>query len=170
MTGTASTEAQEFLDIYKMDVAEIPTNRPVVRIDDDDEVYRTAAEKHVAIIALIEDCYRRGQPILVGTVSIEKSEQLSELLKAHKFDFDGKKQTGIPHNVLNARYHEQEAAIVADSRRAVRGDHRHQHGRPRHRHPAGRQRRHEADGLARRAAGAGCRGDAGDVAGTQGAD
>jgi preprotein translocase subunit SecA len=66
MTGTAATEAQEFIDIYKMDVAEIPTNRPVVRIDDDDEVYRTAAEKHAAIMALIEDCYRRGQPILVG--------------------------------------------------------------------------------------------------------
>ncbi|MDR3512521.1 MAG: preprotein translocase subunit SecA [Caulobacteraceae bacterium] len=115
MTGTASTEAQEFLDIYKMDVAEIPTNRPVVRIDDDDEVYRTSAEKHVAIISLIEDCYRRGQPILVGTVSIEKSEQLSELLKAHKFEIDGKKTTGIPHSVLNARYHEQEATIVADA-------------------------------------------------------
>jgi preprotein translocase subunit SecA len=115
MTGTAATEAQEFLDIYKMDVAEIPTNRPVVRIDDDDEVYRTEAEKHVAITALIEDCYRRGQPILVGTVSIEKSEQLSELLKAHKFEIDGKTQAGIPHNVLNARYHEQEAAIVADA-------------------------------------------------------
>ena len=115
MTGTAATEAQEFLDIYKMDVAEIPTNRPVVRIDDDDEVYRTEAEKHVAIIALIEDCYRRGQPILVGTVSIEKSEQLSELLKAHRFEVDGKKQNGIPHNVLNARYHEQEALIVADA-------------------------------------------------------
>jgi preprotein translocase subunit SecA len=115
MTGTASTEAQEFLDIYKMDVAEIPTNRPVVRIDDDDEVYRTSAEKHVAIAALIEDCYRRGQPILVGTVSIEKSEQLSEQLKTHKFEIDGKTKIGIPHNVLNARYHEQEALIVADA-------------------------------------------------------
>ncbi|HEX2801056.1 MAG TPA: SEC-C metal-binding domain-containing protein, partial [Phenylobacterium sp.] len=115
MTGTAATEAQEFLDIYKMDVAEIPTNRPVVRIDDDDEVYRTSAEKNVAIISLIEDCFRRGQPILVGTVSIEKSEQLSEMLKAHKFEVDGKKVSGIPHSVLNARYHEQEAAIVADA-------------------------------------------------------
>ena len=115
MTGTAATEAQEFLDIYKMDVAEIPTNRPVIRIDDDDEVYRTSAEKHVAIIGLIEDCYRRGQPILVGTVSIEKSEQLSEMLKAHKFELDGKKINGIPHNVLNARYHDQEALIVADA-------------------------------------------------------
>ncbi|HEX4096587.1 MAG TPA: preprotein translocase subunit SecA, partial [Caulobacteraceae bacterium] len=116
MTGTAATEAQEFLDIYKMDVAEIPTNRPVVRIDDDDEVYRPAAEKHVAIIGLIEDCYRRGQPILVGTVSIEKSEQLSEMLKAHSFiDGAGKTIKGVPHSVLNARYHEQEALIVADA-------------------------------------------------------
>ncbi|MFN3584883.1 preprotein translocase subunit SecA [Phenylobacterium sp.] len=115
MTGTAATEAQEFLDIYKMDVAEIPTNRPIQRIDDDDEVYRTAAEKNQAIIKQIEDCHRRGQPILVGTVSIEKSEQLSELLKAHKFEIDGKTKTGIPHNVLNARYHEQEALIVADA-------------------------------------------------------
>ena len=115
MTGTAATEAQEFFDIYKMDVAEIPTNRPVARIDEDDEVYRTAAEKNQAIIGQIEDCYRRGQPILVGTVSIEKSEQLSDLLKAHKFEIDGKRQTGIPHNVLNARYHEQEAKIVADA-------------------------------------------------------
>jgi preprotein translocase subunit SecA len=115
MTGTAATEAQEFHDIYKMEVVEIPTNRPVARIDDDDEVYRTAAEKNRAIINQIEDCYRRGQPILVGTVSIEKSEQLSELLKAHRFEIDGKTKTGIPHNVLNARYHEQEALIVADA-------------------------------------------------------
>ncbi len=115
MTGTASTEAQEFLDIYKMDVAEIPTNRAVSRIDDDDEVYRTAREKNDAILKQIEICYLKGQPILVGTVSIEKSEQLSELLKTHKFEQDGKTVTGIPHNVLNARYHEQEALIVADA-------------------------------------------------------
>ena len=115
MTGTAATEAQEFLDIYKMDVVEIPTNRPVTRIDDDDEVYRTAEEKYQAIIKVIEDCYVRSQPILVGTVSIEKSEHLSELLKVHKFQLDGKTRTGIPHNVLNARYHEQEAYIVADA-------------------------------------------------------
>jgi preprotein translocase subunit SecA len=115
MTGTAATEAQEFFDIYKMDVTEIPTNRPVARIDDDDEVYRTAAEKNQAILSQIEECYRRGQPILVGTVSIEKSEQLSELLNQHKFEHDGKTVTGIPHNVLNARYHEQEALIVADA-------------------------------------------------------
>ncbi|HEY5071794.1 MAG TPA: preprotein translocase subunit SecA [Caulobacteraceae bacterium] len=115
MTGTAATEAQEFLDIYKMDVAEIPTNRPVARVDEDDEVYRTAAEKNQAIIAQIEDCHRRGQPVLVGTVSIEKSEQLSELLKAHRFEMDGRTVTGLPHSVLNARYHEQEAFIVAEA-------------------------------------------------------
>ena len=115
MTGTAATEAQEFHDIYKMDVSEIPTNVPVARIDEDDEVYRTAAEKNQSIITTIEDCYVRGQPILVGTVSIEKSELLSELLKVHKFELDGKKRTGIPHQVLNARYHEQEAFIVAEA-------------------------------------------------------
>ncbi|TAJ69914.1 MAG: preprotein translocase subunit SecA [Phenylobacterium sp.] len=115
MTGTAATEAQEFGDIYKMDVAEVPTNRPVQRIDDDDEVYRTAAEKNRAVALLIEDCYRRKQPILVGTVSIEKSETLSEILKAHTFELDGKTIKGIPHNVLNARFHEQEASIVADA-------------------------------------------------------
>ncbi|HEX7885950.1 MAG TPA: preprotein translocase subunit SecA, partial [Phenylobacterium sp.] len=115
MTGTAATEAQEFIDIYKMDVAEIPTNRPVQRIDDDDEVYRTAAEKNHAVALLIEVCYRRKQPILVGTVSIEKSEQLSEILKGHSFELDGKTIKGLPHNVLNARFHEQEASIVADA-------------------------------------------------------
>jgi preprotein translocase subunit SecA len=115
MTGTAATEAQEFGDIYKMDVTEIPTNRPIARIDIDDEVYRTAAEKNAAIIKQIEDCHVRGQPILVGTVSIEKSETLSELLKAHAFEVDGKARKGIPHQVLNARYHEQEALIVADA-------------------------------------------------------
>ncbi len=105
MTGTASTEAAEFGDIYKLDVVEIPTNRPVKRLDDDDEVYRTAKEKYKAIIADIEDTHRRQQPVLVGTVSIEKSEYLSTLLK----------QRGIPHQVLNARYHEQEAQIVAQA-------------------------------------------------------
>jgi preprotein translocase subunit SecA len=105
MTGTAATEASEFHDIYKMEVAEIPTNRPVARIDEDDEVYRTAREKNEAILTQIQDCHQRGQPILVGTVSIEKSETLSELLKAR----------GVPHQVLNARYHEQEALIVADA-------------------------------------------------------
>ncbi|MEH6677131.1 preprotein translocase subunit SecA [Phenylobacterium sp.] len=115
MTGTASTEAQEFGDIYKMEVVEIPTNRPVTRVDEDDEVYRTAAEKNQAILKQVEECYVRGQPILVGTVSIEKSELLSEMLKTHVFEYQGQSQTGIPHNVLNARYHEQEALIVADA-------------------------------------------------------
>jgi preprotein translocase subunit SecA len=105
MTGTAMTEAAEFMDIYELDVLEVPTNLPVKRIDSDDEVYRTVEEKNEAIIKLIEDCQKRGQPVLVGTVSIEKSEDLSELLKKRK----------IKHNVLNARYHEQEAAIVAQA-------------------------------------------------------
>ena len=115
MTGTAATEAQEFSDIYKMEVSEIPTNRAVVRIDIDDEVYRTEREKNEAILLQIEDCHRRGQPILVGTVSIEKSETLAAMLAKHRFEQDGKTRIGIPHQVLNARYHEQEAAIVADA-------------------------------------------------------
>ena len=156
MTGTAATEAQEFLDIYKMDVLEVPTNRPVKRIDHDDEIFRTEAEKNQAIAGLIAECHVKGQPILVGTVSIEKSETLSELLKTYEYevtlktlkpqhahlleavtsedektrreakkayqalkdeDFDIEVRTGkgIPHSVLNARQHEQEAYIVADA-------------------------------------------------------
>jgi preprotein translocase subunit SecA len=115
MTGTASTEAQEFEDIYKMGVSEIPTNRNIQRIDDDDEVYRTEAEKNQSILKQIADCHMRGQPILVGTVSIEKSEELSKLLSSYAWENDGKKQKGIPHQVLNARFHEQEAGIVADA-------------------------------------------------------
>ena len=115
MTGTASTEAQEFDDIYKMGVSEIPTNRTIQRIDDDDEVYRTEREKNEAILKQIADCHVRGQPILVGTVSIEKSEELSKLLATFSFENDGKKTKGIPHQVLNARFHEQEAGIVADA-------------------------------------------------------
>ncbi|WP_417518259.1 preprotein translocase subunit SecA [Minwuia sp.] len=103
MTGTAATEAEEFEQIYNLPVIEIPTNVPVARKDYDDEVYRTAAEKNAAIADLIEECQKKGQPVLVGTVSIEKSEALSELLKARK----------IKHSVLNARHHEQEAQIVA---------------------------------------------------------
>jgi len=105
MTGTALTEAPEFMDIYKLDVLEVPTNLPVRRDDSDDEVYRTVDEKHEAIIKLITDCNKRGQPVLVGTTSIEKSEHLSALLKKRK----------IKHNVLNARYHEQEATIIAQA-------------------------------------------------------
>ena len=153
MTGTAATEANEFMDIYGLDVVEIPTNVPVCRIDDDDEIYRTAKEKYDAIVQSIADCRRRGQPILVGTVSIEKSEQLSELLKdktyiqnlgrttlAQAEKLDGGKESElktylsdigsylveigsrpkansdpIPHHVLNARYHEEEARIVAQA-------------------------------------------------------
>ncbi len=105
MTGTAMTEAAEFMDIYKLDVLEIPTNVPVSRKDADDEVYRTADEKYEAIIKLVIECREKGQPVLVGTTSIEKSELLSEVLKKRK----------IQHNVLNARYHEQEAFIVAQA-------------------------------------------------------
>ena len=153
MTGTAATEASEFLDIYGLDVLEIPTNVAVCRQDDDDEIYRTAKEKYAAIVQSIADCRRRGQPILVGTVSIEKSEQLSELLKDRKYVQDlgrtalaqAEKLNGdkegelksylneigsylteigsrpqansdpIPHQVLNARYHEQEARIIAQA-------------------------------------------------------
>ena len=107
MTGTAMTEAGEFSEIYKLDVVEMPTNRAVSREDGDDEVYRTADEKNAAIITLIEDARTRQQPVLVGTVSIEKSEHLAELLKKKK----------IPHAVLNARYHEQEATIIAEAGR-----------------------------------------------------
>ncbi|MHA1599805.1 MAG: preprotein translocase subunit SecA, partial [Alphaproteobacteria bacterium] len=105
MTGTAMTEAAEFLDIYELEVIEIPTNLPCVRIDHDDEVYRTSREKFDAIIEVIEDCRTRKQPILVGTVSIEKSELLADMLKKRK----------TPHQVLNARYHEQEAFIIAQA-------------------------------------------------------
>ncbi|MAL10248.1 MAG: preprotein translocase subunit SecA [Maricaulis sp.] len=105
MTGTAATEADEFFSIYKLDVAEIPTNKPIARIDNEDQVYRTASEKYDAIVAEIEDCQKRGQPILVGTVSIEKSEVLADVLKKKK----------IKHQVLNARYHEQEARIIAQA-------------------------------------------------------
>jgi preprotein translocase subunit SecA len=105
MTGTASTEAQEFQDIYKLEVIEVPTNKPVKRLDEDDVVYRTAKEKYKAIIADIKDCVRRKQPVLVGTVSIEKSEVLSNLLAAEK----------VKHQVLNARHHEREAHIIAQA-------------------------------------------------------
>ncbi len=107
MTGTAATEAAEFGEIYKLDVVEIPTHMPMIRDDQDDEVYRTLGEKNKAIVASIAEAHERGQPLLVGTVSIEKSEHLSTLLKKEK----------IPHQVLNARYHEQEAYIVAQAGR-----------------------------------------------------
>ena len=105
MTGTASTEADEFAEIYKLDVVEIPTNVAVGRVDADDEVYRSAAEKYEAVAKLIAEARERGQPVLVGTTSIEKSELISDLLKQKK----------VPHAVLNARFHEQEAEIVAQA-------------------------------------------------------
>ena len=105
MTGTAVTEAEEFGNIYGLSVVEVPTNVDVNRADDNDEVYRTATEKFAAIIALVKECQERGQPVLVGTTSIEKSEVLSETLKKDK----------IKHQVLNARYHEQEAFIIAQA-------------------------------------------------------
>ncbi|MCH7692818.1 MAG: preprotein translocase subunit SecA [Proteobacteria bacterium] len=105
MTGTAMTEAGEFSEIYGLEVVEVATNLPCIRDDMDDEVYRTTAEKDDAIINLIEDCRELQQPVLVGTVSIEKSEHLAAILKKKK----------IPHNVLNARYHEQEAHIIAQA-------------------------------------------------------
>jgi preprotein translocase subunit SecA len=105
MTGTAVTEADEFMEIYKLDVVEVPTDQTVIRRDEDDEVYRTAAEKYAAVSRLIEEAQERHQPVLVGTTSIEKSELLSDLLK----------QKRVPHKVLNARFHEQEATIVAQA-------------------------------------------------------
>lgn len=146
MTGTALTEEAEFADIYKLNVSEIPTNRPIAREDMDDELYMTAEEKYKAIVVQIADCVKRKQPVLVGTVSIEKSEHLSSLLSDKKFFKEtattlrkradelkdkeadikaelnaradqleelAKSKTPIEHNVLNARYHEQEAEIVA---------------------------------------------------------
>ena len=105
MTGTATTEAEEFAEIYKLGVIEVPTNRPIAREDEHDAVYRTAKEKFAAIIETIEESHKKGQPILVGTTSIDKSEFLSQMLK----------DKGVPHNVLNARQHEQEASIVANA-------------------------------------------------------
>ena len=105
MTGTALTEEEEFNTIYKLDVVEIPTNRPVARIDHPDAVYKTEAGKFRAIVKQVKECHEKGQPVLVGTVSIEKSEILSKLLK----------KEGIPHNVLNAKYHELEAQIIAQA-------------------------------------------------------
>ena len=105
MTGTALTEAEEFMDIYGLGVVSVPTNVPIMREDSDDEIYRTEEEKYEAIIKNILKCHKRNQPVLVGTVSIEKSEILSKLLKSKN----------IKHNVLNARYHEQEAQIISQA-------------------------------------------------------
>ena len=130
MTGTALTEADEFLDIYNLEVIEVPTNMPMIRDDQDDEVYRTNPEKYRSIIALLEDCKKRGQPVLVGTTSIEKSESLAEMLRKQgweQHDFtdpnafaalysgdEGAAKTKV-FAILNARYHEQEAYIVSQA-------------------------------------------------------
>ena len=105
MTGTAATEEKEFREIYKMDVVEIPTNKPVVRVDNNDAVYKTKAGKFRAVIDSVKESHAKGQPVLVGTVTIDTSEQLSEMLKAE----------GIEHSVLNAKFHELEAKIVAQA-------------------------------------------------------
>src|SRR3954449_806828 len=130
MTGTALTEADEFMDIYNLDVVEVPTNLPMIRDDQDDEVYRTNAEKYRSIITLLEDCKVRGQPVLVGTTSIEKSESLAEMLRQagwEQHDFtdpnafaalysgDEGAKTAKVFAILNARYHEQEAYIVSQA-------------------------------------------------------
>ena len=105
MTGTALTEEEEFAAIYALDVVEIPTNKPVIRVDHTDVVYKNEAGKYRAIVRQVKECHEKGQPVLVGTISIEKSELLSKMLK----------REGIPHNVLNAKHHEQEAQIVAQA-------------------------------------------------------
>ena len=105
MTGTAATEAEEFSEIYGLGVVEVPTNKPIARVDEDDQVFRTGEEKYGAMVTEIKAAHEAGQPVLVGTTSIDKSEMFSTLLKAQ----------GIPHNVLNARQHEQEAQIIADA-------------------------------------------------------
>src|ERR687895_123022 len=130
MTGTALTEADEFLDIYKLEVLEIPTNMPLIRDDQDDEVYRTNGEKYRAIITLLEDCKVRGQPVLVGTTSIEKSEQLAEMLRQQgweQHDFSDPNAFAALYSgdegatkakvfaILNARFHEQEAQIISQA-------------------------------------------------------
>ena len=130
MTGTALTEADEFMDIYNLEVLEVPTNMPLARVDDDDEVYRTTTEKYRSIITLIEDCKQRGQPVLVGTTSIEKSEQLAEMLRQagwEQHDFSDPNAFSALYSgdegaskvrvfaILNARYHEQEAYIVSQA-------------------------------------------------------
>src|SRR6202040_927925 len=108
ITGTAATEASEFGQIYNLDVTVIPTNQPMIRDDRSDLVYRTADEKWDAVVQEIRDCHEHGQPVLVGTVSIEKSEMLSKLLN---------RPPRVPHVVLNAKYHEREASIVAQAGR-----------------------------------------------------
>ena len=129
MTGTAMTEANEFHQIYKLGVVPIPTNMPMIRDDQADVIYQSAQSKFEACVEDIAERHQAGQPVLVGTVSVEKSEILSKMLK----------RRGVPHEVLNAKYHEREAMIIAQAGRRGRGHRGHQHGRPRYRHHARRQ-------------------------------
>ena len=159
------------MNIYNLDVVEVPTNQPMIRVDEDDEVYRTAEEKYKAILELIDDCRTRGQPVLVGTTSIEKSELLAELLRKRGWqqrDFSNPQDLAALFKVERDEeqdLHDPERPLSRAGglhrragRRAGRGDDRHQHGRPRHRHPARRQRRHaRAARAGGRAGGAGAR-------------
>ena len=129
MTGTAQTEANELFQTYKLGVVPIPTNKPMIRADETDLIYKTEDAKFAAVIDDIAERHEEGQPVLVGTASVAKSERLSSLLL----------RKGIPHEVLNAKQHAREAAIIAARRPQGRGHHRHQHGRSRYRHPARRQ-------------------------------
>ena len=103
MTGTAATEAEEFKKIYKLEVVVVPTHKPMIRKDNSDQIYKTLRGKYGAVVGEIEEKYKKGQPVLVGTTSIEKNEIISEYLKRRK----------VPHNVLNAKNHEKEATIIA---------------------------------------------------------
>ena len=131
MTGTAMTEAAELHSIYGLGVVPIPTNRPMIRVDQADLVYRTEESKYKAVVDDIVERHEKGQPVLVGTVSVEKSEYLSEQLR----------RRGVRHEVLNAKHHEREADHRRGCRTQGRRDRRHQHGRSRHRHHARRQPR-----------------------------
>ncbi len=127
MTGTALTEEKEFREIYGMDVVVIPTNRPVIRKDLQDAVYKTKKEKFNAVVNEVEEAHATGQPVLVGTITIEACEELSRMLT----------KRGIQHKVLNAKFHELEAEIVARCRCTRSGYHRYQHGRPWYGYQAG---------------------------------
>ena len=137
MTGTALTEATEFMKIYKMPVVEIPTNQPMVRADQNDQIFKTKDGKWKAVLDEIVARHEKGQPILVGTVSVEVSEMISEALK----------RDGIEHAVLNAKpeHAEREGELIAQAGPQGRGDDRHQHGRPRRRHQARRRPRAPGD-------------------------
>ncbi len=126
MTGTAMTEEEEFREIYNLDVISIPTNKPMIRIDQNDVIYKNENAKFRAIVEEIKESHKKGQPVLVGTISIEKSEKLSSILK----------REGIPHEVLNAKFHEKEAEIIAQARKIWSSNNCNKHGRTWNRHYA----------------------------------